>query len=110
MDKFGGRDHNGSMKLAACLIVTFALTIASAAADTYTGIVSDVKHFARGGAAVDLDGHYPDQKMTLYVSARAEAAVGALPLEGARITATGTITSFKGKPEIKITSAKQWKC
>jgi hypothetical protein len=109
MDKFGGKDHNGSMKLVGCLIAAFALSLASAAADTYTGIVSNVKHFARGGAAVDLDGHYPDQKMTLYVSARAETAVGTLPHEGAKITATGTITSYKGTPEIKITSASQWK-
>jgi hypothetical protein len=109
MDNLGGRDHNGAMKLAACLIAAFALTLASAAADTYTGIVSGVKHFARGGVAVDLDGHYPDQKMTLYISARVEAAVGALPPEGAKVTATGKITSYKGKSEIKIEQAAQWK-
>jgi exonuclease VII large subunit len=97
------------MKLVSCLIAAFALTVASAAADTYTGIVSGVKHFARGGVAVDLDGHYPDQKMTLYVSARAEVAVGTLPAEGAKVTATGKITSYKGKSEIKITSPNQWK-
>jgi hypothetical protein len=109
MDNLGGRDHNRAVKLAVCLIAAFAVTLASAAANTYTGIVTGVKHFASGGVAVDLDGHYPDQKMTLYVSARIEAAVGTLPPEGAKITATGTITSYKGKPEIKIMSANQWK-
>jgi hypothetical protein len=109
VDNLGGRDHNAPMKLAACLIAAFALTLASAVADTYTGIVSGVKHFARGGVAVDLDGHYPDQKMTLYVSARAETAVGALPPKGAKVTATGTITNYKGTPEIKIEQADQWK-
>ena len=80
-----------------------------ALADTYTGIVSGVKHFARGGVTVDLDGTYSDQKMKLYVSPRAKAAVGALPSEGAKVTATDAVTQYKGRPEIKIDSAGRWK-
>lgn len=78
-------------------------------ADTYTGTVSGVKHFARGGIAVNLDGAYPNQKMTLYVPENATAKVGALPSPGVTVTATGTITQYKGKPEIKIYLASQWK-
>jgi len=93
------------------ICIAFALAIAAlpVIADTYTGVVSDVKHFAHGGVAVDLDGKYPDQKMTLYVSPKDEATVGALPPEGAKVTATGTTTQYHGKPEIKIHAAGQWK-
>ena len=93
------------------MCIAFALAIAAlpAVADTYTGVVSGVKQFASGGVAVDLDGKYPDQKMTLYVSPKDEATVGALPSEGAKVTATGTITHYRGEPEIKIHEAGQWK-
>jgi len=96
------------MKLILALIALL-ISITMASADTYTGVVSGVKHFASGGAAVDLDGKYPEQKMTLYVSARDEATVGKLPTDGASVTATGTITQYHGKPEIKIHNAGQWK-
>jgi hypothetical protein len=52
--------------------------------DTYTGVVSDVKHFHNGGIAVDLDGHWPSEKMALFVPPADAAAVGALPSEGAK--------------------------
>jgi hypothetical protein len=78
-------------------------------ADTYTGMVSDVKHFHNGGVAVDLDGHWPHEKMALYIPPRDAAAVGALPAEGAKVTATGTVDQYRGKPEIKIHQASQWK-
>jgi hypothetical protein len=80
-----------------------------ALADTYTGVVSDVKHFHNGGAAVDLDGHYPNQKMALYVPPDKAAAIGALPSEGTTVTATGTVIPYHGKPEIRIYEASQWK-
>jgi hypothetical protein len=91
-----------------CIAFALALSALPAVAD-YTGVVSGVKHFASGGVAVDLDGKYPDQKMTLYVSPKDEATVGALPPEGAKVTATGTTVQYHGKPEIKIHEAGQWK-
>ena len=92
------------------LILSFLLLFSvSALADTYTGVVSGVKHFTAGGVAVDLDGKYLDQKMTLYVSPKDEAGVGALPPEGTKVTATGAVTQYHGKPEIKIHEASQWK-
>jgi hypothetical protein len=95
------------MKAFLCFCVIVALSL-PALGDTYTGTVSDVKHFRNGGVAVDLDGHYPEQKMTYYIPPDAAAKVGALPAEGAKVTATGSIVQYKGKPEIKIYDAKQW--
>jgi DNA/RNA endonuclease YhcR with UshA esterase domain len=77
-------------------------------ADTYTGVVSEVKQFHSGGTAVDMDGAYPNQKMVLYVSA-ADTKVTKMPAVGDKVTATGEITQYKGKPEIKIHSDDQWK-
>jgi len=96
------------MRAFLCLCAFLALSLPSLA-DSYTGIVSGVKHFHSGGIAVDLDGKYPDQKFTFYVPPEAAAKVGALPPEGAKVTGTGTQIAYKGKPEIKIFTADQWK-
>jgi hypothetical protein len=94
------------MKLS--LILLLAITLPGLA-DTYTGVVSNVKHFHNGGVAVDLDGHWPHEKMALYVPPADAATVGALPTEGAKVTASGTVERYRGKPEIKIYQASQWK-
>lgn len=91
------------------VILLFALALIGCSRADYIGTVSDVKHFAYGGAAIDMDGKYPNQKMTLYVSAADEAAVGPLPPVGATVTASGETVDYKGKPEIKIHSKTQWK-
>lgn len=75
----------------------------------YSGVVSDVKQFPAGGVAVDMDGVYPNQKMTLYLASKDVIALGVLPKVGDRVTANGTATLYKGKPEIKIHSQSQWK-
>jgi hypothetical protein len=95
------------MKAILCLLALFIAL--PCFADTYSGVVWNVKHFNKGGVAVDLDGAYPQQKMTLYVPASSEDAVGTLPKEGDHITATGAVVQYKGRPEIKILSADQWK-
>ena len=87
----------------------FFLLCTSLFADTYTGVVSGGKHFHNGGVAVDLDGRYPNEKMTLYVPPGDEASIGKLPPIGSTVTATGTVTQYHGRPEIKIESASQWK-
>ena len=84
------------------------LSAIPALANTYTGVVSGVKHFGGGAVAVDLDGKYPHEKMALYIPAADVAAVGALPTEGTKVTATGDVVQYKGRPEIKITSKSQW--
>jgi len=91
------------------LSLAISLGITSGRADTYTGVVSDVKHFHTGGVAVDLDGKWPNQKMTFYVPPDDATAVGPMPSEGAKVTATGTVEAYRGKPEIKILKADQWK-
>jgi hypothetical protein len=95
------------MKFAAVVLWT-SITI-PALADSYTGVVSDVKYFHNGGVAVDLDGHWPNEKMVLYVPPADATTVGALPVEGAKVTASGTTDQYRAKPEIKIHQASQWK-
>jgi DNA/RNA endonuclease YhcR with UshA esterase domain len=89
------------------IVVLIGMTI-PALADTYTGVVSAVKHFHNGGVVVDLDDKYPNEKMQLYESPSEVTTVGALPAEGAKVTATGDIIPYHGKPEIKIHQASQW--
>jgi hypothetical protein len=95
------------MKALVCLVALFVAT--PALADTYAGVVWNVKHFAKGGVAVDMDGPYTQQKMTLYVPTSSEDAVGGLPKEGDHVTATGAFVQYKGRPEIKILSSDQRK-
>ena len=95
------------MKIKLCILLV-AMSV-PALADTSTGVVSDVKHFHNGGVAVDLDGRWPPEKMALYVPPADAASIGALPAEGDKVTANGTIDQYRGKPEIKIHQASQWK-
>ena len=90
--------------LSVVVLVSFSSV---ALGDTYTGVVSDVKQFHSGGTAVDLDGAYPNQKMVLYVAAN-QTRVTKMPAIGDKVTATGEITKYKGRPEIKIHSDDQW--
>jgi DNA/RNA endonuclease YhcR with UshA esterase domain len=99
--------YNVAMKFISIMLL--AVTIVPTIADTYTGVVTGVKHFHNGGVVVDLDDKYPNEKMQLYVQPADVSVVGALPSEGAKVTATGAITQYHGKPEIKIHQASQWK-
>ena len=81
---------------------------ASTFGDSYTGIVSEIKHFHDGGIAIDLDGKYPREKMILYVPSEDVSAIGAMPPENTNVTAHGVIVPYKGTPEIKMHQAKQW--
>jgi DNA/RNA endonuclease YhcR with UshA esterase domain len=47
--------------------------------------------------------------MTLYLAPDVEATVGKVPPIDATVAATGPVTQYHGKPEIKIESASQWK-
>ena len=94
------------MKFSFCFLLV-GMSV-STLADTFTGVVSDVKHFHNGGVAVDLDGHWPHEKMALYLPPADAASIGSLPAEGDKVTANGTIDQYRGKPEIKIHHASQW--
>jgi hypothetical protein len=65
------------MKAIIFLFVTL-LFMVPAFADTYTGVTSGIKHFPKRGIAVDMDGRYPNQKMTLYMQSKNEADVVAV--------------------------------
>ena len=52
---------------------------------------------------------YPHEKMQLYVAPKDFAAVGTILPEGSKVTASGTIGQYHGRPEIKIHSSRQWK-
>ncbi len=96
------------MRILLAVLVALTVQPTPALADTYTGTVSDTKHLQNGAIAVDLDGHYPNEKMALYVPPADAATIGPIPSVGARVTATGTIKPYHGQPEIKIHKTDQW--
>jgi hypothetical protein len=92
-------------------VLVSALAALPAPAATYTGVVSFVRHYSNGGVEVDLDGKFPDQKMTLYIPQGEEEEVGMLPQEGDKVAAMGPVKQYgtKRTPEIVIHSTAQWK-
>jgi DNA/RNA endonuclease YhcR with UshA esterase domain len=90
------------------LLILLALTFCACTAKAdYTGTVSELKQFSGGAEAIDLDGAYPNQKMTLYIHAADLSKFTKLPKEGDTVTAKGPITSYKGRPEIVIDDPSQ---
>jgi len=69
---------------------------------TYEGAVSGVKEFKGGSVAINLDGAYPNQKMTIYLPKDAAKGMPANNTfeKGDRVKATGTFKIYKGRPEI----------
>lgn len=88
-----------------------ATEAASMAGQTVTveGVVSEVKHFSKSGITLlDMDGRYPQQALTLFISgADADKFPGALNLEGATVEVSGTISNYRGRPEIVLTDPTQ---
>ncbi len=56
---------------------------------------------------INLDKPYPNQVFTVLVWGSDRANVGSLPHNG-RICVTGTITEYRGKPEIVVHDSKGW--
>ena len=69
---------------------------------TYTGHVDGTKDLSNGALVVNLDGTYPNQKMSLFISAENKAKFGRLPAVGDTVTATGLLSDFNGHQEIKL--------
>ncbi len=70
-----------------------------------TGKVDGVRTLDSGMTLVNLDGRYPDQACTIVVRPQHAKAVGDLSgLDGKTVTVRGTITDYKGKPQIEITT------
>jgi len=99
-------DRGLPVKKSIFLFLLFTLSACSRSG--YSGHITDEKSLRNGALVIDLDGTYPDQKMTLYLSPNDAATIGALPAIGSKIEVTGETTTYKGRPEIKIHSANQW--
>ncbi len=90
-------------------LLLVVLSCSSCSHHGYTGEVYGVKYLPRGDVAIDMDGRYPNQKMTLYVSAADFVSVEPIPPVGAKVTAKGKVTEYQGHQEIRIHSRSQWK-
>lgn len=68
-----------------------------------TGKVTGVRTLDSGMTLVNLGGPYPDQACTIVVRPQHAKAVGDISgFDGKTITVRGTITAYKGKPQIEI--------
>jgi DNA/RNA endonuclease YhcR with UshA esterase domain len=69
-----------------------------------TGKVDGVRTLDSGLTLINLDGRYPEQACTVVVRAEHAKDVGDLSgLDGKTIAVKGTITDYKGKPQIEVT-------
>jgi hypothetical protein len=94
----------------ALLAILLFVTTAHAKTISYTGIIFEVKHRWDGSVTLYMDGHqYFDAKMVLRVPREYASNVGALPSEGTKVTARGTLLELHNKPVIMIYRASQWK-
>jgi DNA/RNA endonuclease YhcR with UshA esterase domain len=77
---------------------------------TVNATVSEVKHFAKSGITLlDLDGRYPRQALTLFISgADADKFPDAQNLEGATVEASGIVSEYHGRPEIALSDPTQF--
>ena len=72
------------------------------------GIVADVHQFNGGSVVLDLGSKYPNQMIDVYIPANVASATGDMhEYEGKEMVVEGTITLYKGKPEIKLQDAGQ---
>jgi DNA/RNA endonuclease YhcR with UshA esterase domain len=78
---------------------------------TVEGIVSEVHHAASGKVTfVDMGGRYPDNQFAgVIFSDDASKFPNVDSLEGKTIDVTGTITLYRGRPEIILNDAGQIK-
>jgi DNA/RNA endonuclease YhcR with UshA esterase domain len=72
---------------------------------TIRGTVSEYKDFPRA-VFLDLDGRYPNETLSIVCFSKAMAAQLSA-FQGKSIAVTGTITIYKGKPEIILKSISQ---
>ncbi len=90
------------------VILTMALLACSCGG--YTGTVSEIKG-VRAGVVIHLEGHYPNQKMTLYIpsetASRWDAVHPGWPRIGMKVKATGAVIEYRGRTEIVIEDPKQ---
>jgi len=74
---------------------------------TVEGVVSEV-YFAARATFIDLDGRYPNERLTGVIARGDGFAFPDLgALRGRRVAMTGTVQLYRGRPEIVLTSANQ---
>jgi hypothetical protein len=73
----------------------------------YVGVLSDLKA-TRSGVILDLDGHYPAEKMSVWVTKSACVQLyGHWPQVGTRLKVIGKRSSYRGRPEIVVNDSSQ---
>jgi hypothetical protein len=74
---------------------------------TIIGTVDGFKQ-SKGRIFLDMGGRYPNQAFTAYIPPESAAQFAdAAKYEGRTISVSGTITLYKGRPEIKVNSPSQ---
>lgn len=75
---------------------------------TVRGLVSNVHVSGKGTVFIDFGGPYPEQDFTAVIFASAASAFGdASRFDGKYLEVTGTVSMWKGKPEIVVQSPSQ---
>ena len=91
----------------AFLAVFLTLLVCACSRSGYAGHIDEVRN-TRGGVVIDLDGRYPNQKMVVFIPREYIASMGGhFPRLGTTLKVTGSVTDYKGSPEIIITSPDQ---
>ena len=87
------------VSLGALLFVT-AWGMFAFVSPSYSGVVSGLKG-TQSGIIVDLDGTYPNEKMTIWIPKKVYPEIqGRLPKIGSRIKVLGRTVEYHGRPEI----------
>jgi hypothetical protein len=75
---------------------------------TVRDTVENIHQSGKGNVFLNLGGHYPNQAVTAYIpSSSASNFSDVKKYEGKRVSVTGKIALYKGKPEIVVTSPSQ---
>ena len=88
-------------------VVFACLGLIACSESAYTGRVDGI-HPTRSSVLIDLAGHYPDQKMALYVPKETCLLIhGHWPTIGTTVRVKGDVTTYRGRPEIIINDPSQ---
>ncbi len=75
---------------------------------TVTDKVDRVNKAGGGNTFINLGGHDRGSQFTIFISGKDAEAVGDMSkYQGKTVSITGTITTFKDKPQIQVTAASQ---
>jgi hypothetical protein len=107
------RMRRGSTKLilaGAAIAGLLGLAVFFRVGRPYNGVLSDIK-VERSGVILDLDGRYPAEKMSVWVTKNACVQLhGHWPQVGAHLEVIGKRSSYRGRPEIVVIDSSQLVC